>query len=174
MPSVSHARPKASRTWRLRRATQPPAHCLLQFQEHDDGENSAGSWCKRAFGGAISSLLVQRGWQVHGLARRPVSQAGVVPVAADLQDAAATTVALKGVNPDAVFITTWLRQDSEKENIRVNSTMVRNLLEGVLRAHLHPARRSCDWPQALPRTIRILRSGRASATSSVGAGCGAG
>jgi hypothetical protein len=52
--------------------------------------------------------------------------------------------------------------------------MVRNLLEGVLRAHLHPARRSCDWPQALPRTIRILRSGRASATSSVGAGCGAG
>ncbi|SFD06736.1 hypothetical protein SAMN04488059_11971 [Devosia psychrophila] len=55
-------------------------------------------------------------------------------MAADLQDAAATTVALKGVNPDAVFITTWLRQDSEKENIRVNSTMVRNLLEGVLRA----------------------------------------
>ncbi|MDB5613091.1 MAG: NAD-dependent dehydratase, partial [Devosia sp.] len=84
-------------------------------------------------GGAISSLLVQQGWQVHGLARRPVSQDGVAPVVADLQDAAVTTAALTGISPDAVFITTWLRQDSEQENIRVNSTMVRNLLDGLAR-----------------------------------------
>ena len=39
-----------------------------------------------------------------------------------------------GVDPDAVFITTWLRQDSEAENIRVNAAMVRNLLDGLRRA----------------------------------------
>jgi nucleoside-diphosphate-sugar epimerase len=55
----------------------------------------------------------------------------VRPVAADLQDATAAATALRGVRPDAVFITTWLRQDSEAENIRVNSAMVRNLLDAL-------------------------------------------
>jgi nucleoside-diphosphate-sugar epimerase len=82
-------------------------------------------------GSATADLLVAQGWTVHGLARRPVEQAGVAPVAADLTDAAATAQALQDVNPDAVFITTWLRQDSEAENIRVNSAMVRNLLDGL-------------------------------------------
>jgi len=82
-------------------------------------------------GSATAELLTGQGWTVHGLARRPAAQAGVLPVAADLQDAAATAEALQGVNPDAVFITTWLRQDSEAENIRVNSAMVRNLLNGL-------------------------------------------
>lgn len=82
-------------------------------------------------GSATAALLVDRGWRVHGLARRPVEQAGVVPVAADLQDADATASALADVDPDAVFITTWLRQGSEAENIRVNAAMVRNLLEGL-------------------------------------------
>jgi nucleoside-diphosphate-sugar epimerase len=84
-------------------------------------------------GSATAALLVEQGWTVHGLARRPVEQAGVLPVAADLQDAAATAAALTDVRPDAVFITTWLRQDSEAENIRVNSAMVRNLLDGLPR-----------------------------------------
>ncbi|ALN71832.1 SDR family oxidoreductase [Aureimonas sp. AU20] len=82
-------------------------------------------------GSATAALLLEKGWTVHGLARRPVEQAGVLPVAADLQDAAATAVALKDLKPDAVFITTWLRQDTEAENIRVNSAMVRNLLDGL-------------------------------------------
>ncbi|UYY76601.1 SDR family oxidoreductase [Sphingomonas sp. R1] len=82
-------------------------------------------------GSATAALLVAEGWTVHGLARRPVDQPGVSPIAADLTDAAATAQALAGVNPDAVFITTWLRQDSEAENIRVNSAMVRNLLDGL-------------------------------------------
>ena len=80
-------------------------------------------------GSATATLLVEQGWTVHGLARRPTAQADVQPVAADLQDANATTAALRGLNPDAVFITTWARQDSEAENIRVNSAMVRNLLD---------------------------------------------
>jgi nucleoside-diphosphate-sugar epimerase len=82
-------------------------------------------------GSATAELLVEQGWTVHGLARRPTRQAGVLPVAADLQDASATAAALRDVRPDAVFITTWLRQDSEAENIRVNSGMVRNLLDGL-------------------------------------------
>lgn len=82
-------------------------------------------------GSATTAMLRENGWRVHGLARRPAEQAGVEPVAADLQDAEATAAALKELKPDAVFITTWLRQDSEAENIRVNAAMVRNLLDGL-------------------------------------------
>ncbi|WP_338663401.1 SDR family oxidoreductase [Pararoseomonas sp. SCSIO 73927] len=86
-------------------------------------------------GSATAALLLEEGWTVHGLARRPGRQAGgtsgILPVAADLQDAKATAAALAGLRPDAVFITTWLRQDSEAENIRVNAAMVRNLLDGL-------------------------------------------
>jgi nucleoside-diphosphate-sugar epimerase len=82
-------------------------------------------------GSATASLLVDKGWAVQGLTRRPTVQPGVMAIAADLRDRAETTEALSGVSPDAVFITTWAREDSEAENIRVNSTMVRNLLDGL-------------------------------------------
>jgi nucleoside-diphosphate-sugar epimerase len=82
-------------------------------------------------GSATAALLVEQGWSVLGLARNPRPQPGVTPVAADLRDAAATAAALADVRPDAVFITTWLRQDSEAENIRVNSAMVRHLLDAL-------------------------------------------
>ena len=82
-------------------------------------------------GSATAALLVEQGWTVHGLARRPGGQPGVRPVIADLQDATATAAALADLHPDAVFVTTWLRQDSEAENIRVNAAMVRNLLDGL-------------------------------------------
>jgi hypothetical protein len=55
----------------------------------------------------------------------------VRPVAADLLAAAATTAALQNLRPEAIFITIWLRQDSEAANIRVNSAMVRNLLDAI-------------------------------------------
>jgi nucleoside-diphosphate-sugar epimerase len=82
-------------------------------------------------GSATAALLLEKGWTVHGLSRRATAQTGVQPVIADLRQAAPTAEALKAVNPDAVFITTWLRQDSEAENIAVNSAMVRNLLDGL-------------------------------------------
>ncbi|WP_112382026.1 SDR family oxidoreductase [Sphingomonas carotinifaciens] len=82
-------------------------------------------------GSAAAALLAEQGWTVHGLARRPVAQDGVRPVVADLHDAANTRAALADIAPDAVFITTWARQDSEAENIRVNAVMVRNLLNGL-------------------------------------------
>lgn len=82
-------------------------------------------------GQAIATLLHAQGWRVLGLARNSLPLPGVEPIAADLTDAAATTAALAGQRPDAVFITTWLRRATEKENIAVNAAMVRNLLRAV-------------------------------------------
>ena len=83
-------------------------------------------------GSATAALLVQEGWTVLGLARRPVAQPSVIPIAADLNDAAGLAASLSGVTPDAVFIATWSRQENEAENIRVNGAMLRNLF-GALR-----------------------------------------
>ncbi|SDW41315.1 SDR family oxidoreductase [Roseicitreum antarcticum] len=82
-------------------------------------------------GSAIATRLVEEGWTVLGLARTPQDQVGVTPVAADLLDPASLAQALEGLKPTHVFLTTWLRQDTEAENIRVNGAMVRNLLEAV-------------------------------------------
>ena len=82
-------------------------------------------------GSATAALLGAEGWTVHGLARRPTSQPGVQPVAADLQDAAGTAAALAGLRADAVFITSWLRLYRVADNIRVNGAMVRHLLDGL-------------------------------------------
>lgn len=82
-------------------------------------------------GGALSAQLAADGWSVLGLSRRPTGQTGVVPVVADLHDPVATHAALADVRPDAVFFTTWARQDTEAENIRVNAAMVRTVLDAV-------------------------------------------
>ena len=82
-------------------------------------------------GSAAAAELVAEGWNVLGLARRPVAQAGVVPVSADLHDEEATRAALREARPDAVFFATWSRQATEVENIRVNSAMVRAVLDAV-------------------------------------------
>ncbi len=82
-------------------------------------------------GRAATELLLNQGWTVVGLARRPTGQPGVTPVVADLQNAAQTSAALADLRPDAVFIATWSRQATEAGNIRVNSAMVRNLLSAL-------------------------------------------
>lgn len=81
----------------------------------------------------LASHLLQEGWQLFGLARRPAASVGVQPIAADLMNPASIETALEGVTPAHVFITTWMRQPTEAENIRVNGTMVRNLLDAVSR-----------------------------------------
>jgi nucleoside-diphosphate-sugar epimerase len=55
----------------------------------------------------------------------------VRPVAVDLLDPAGLDRALADERPDAVFITTWMRQPTEADNIRVNAAMVRNLLDAL-------------------------------------------
>jgi nucleoside-diphosphate-sugar epimerase len=82
-------------------------------------------------GSATAQLLVDKGWQVAGLARRPAVHAGITPIAADLLDDHSTRRALAGVAPSHVYITTWSRQASEAENIRVNAAMVRHVLDAV-------------------------------------------
>ena len=82
-------------------------------------------------GNNLARHLLDTGWTVHGLARRPPGDvAGLHPIAADLTDPASLTD-LPAVRPSHVFVTTWARQATEAENIRVNGAMVRNLLEAV-------------------------------------------
>lgn len=82
-------------------------------------------------GTALSRLLANEGWAVAGLARRPDAEAGSTPISADLLDPDALAKALEEISPTHVFLTTWARQASEAENIRVNAQMIRNVLEAV-------------------------------------------
>ncbi len=82
-------------------------------------------------GQAIAEQLVGEGWTVLGLSRNPQPQAGVTHVAADLLDPASVAAALDGLAPTHVFLTTWLRQPTEAENIRINALMLRNLFDGL-------------------------------------------
>ena len=83
-------------------------------------------------GNNLAQHLVSEGWEVAGLARRPPADLpGITPVAADLLDPASLASALTDLHPSHVFITTWLRQETEAENIRVNGAMVRNLLDAL-------------------------------------------
>jgi nucleoside-diphosphate-sugar epimerase len=83
-------------------------------------------------GNNLAQQLLANGWEVHGLARRPSDSIdGVNFIAADLLDATALRSAVAHLKPTNLFITTWLRQPTEAENIRINSAMVRNLLDAV-------------------------------------------
>ena len=83
-------------------------------------------------GSNLARTLVAAGWQVDGLARRATyTPEGVRPLSADLLDPTSLSEALHGSQPTHVFLTTWLRQPTEAENIRINGTMVRNLLTAV-------------------------------------------
>lgn len=83
-------------------------------------------------GNALAEKLLEEGWEVSGLSRgRGAVLAGCTSLTADLTDAAAVNDALKGVQPDAVFFSVWARQENEKENIRVNGGMVKNVIEAL-------------------------------------------
>jgi len=83
-------------------------------------------------GNNLARHLRQRGWDVLGLARRPPTDIdGLTPIAADLLDPASLRAALQGAWPTHVFLSTWLRQATEAENIRVNGAMVRNVLDAL-------------------------------------------
>lgn len=83
-------------------------------------------------GRALAEKLLEEGWEVTGLSRgRGEVLAGCNSLTADLTDAAAVNEALKSVKPDAVFFSVWARQENEKENIRVNGGMVKNVIEAL-------------------------------------------
>jgi nucleoside-diphosphate-sugar epimerase len=79
-------------------------------------------------GSNLAEKLLSKGWTTYGLARNPNMEiAGLKPVSADLLDADSLGTALAGIAPTHVYITSWMRNETEAENIRVNSLMVRNL-----------------------------------------------
>ncbi|MBT1606834.1 MULTISPECIES: SDR family oxidoreductase [Curtobacterium] len=87
-------------------------------------------------GSALVRHLLDLGWDVTALSRRPLAEQGVRTVAADLRDPESLTAALADEHPTHVFFTAWQRQDTEAENIRVNGGMVRDLLAALSHAPL--------------------------------------
>ncbi len=83
-------------------------------------------------GGNLAERLISKGFTTYGLARHPRTELkGLIPIAADLLDTDSLNKALAGVAPTHVFITTWMRNETEAENIRVNGSMVRNVLNAL-------------------------------------------
>lgn len=83
-------------------------------------------------GSNLAHELIAQGWQTFGLARNPnLAIADLQPVAADLLSPESLQTALAAISPTHVFFTSWMRNETEAENIRVNATMVRNLLDAL-------------------------------------------
>jgi len=82
-------------------------------------------------GTAMADLLLAEGWRVAALSRTPTARPDVVPVAANLMDAASVNAALADLRPDLLVFATWSRQATEAENIRVNAAMVRHVLDAA-------------------------------------------
>jgi len=83
-------------------------------------------------GRGVSHELLAHGAKVYGLSRKPEGLvAGVTHVAADLTDAKGVKKAVADLKPTHVYLTTWSRQASEKENIEVNAGAVRTLLSAL-------------------------------------------
>jgi nucleoside-diphosphate-sugar epimerase len=81
-------------------------------------------------GSNLAEKIISEGWETYGLARTPNTEIkDLKPVQADLLDIDSLKKALAAIKPTHVYITTWMRNDTEAENIRVNSLMVRNLLD---------------------------------------------
>jgi len=83
-------------------------------------------------GSNLAEKLISKGWTTYGLARTPKRDIeNLQPVAADLMDLENLKAALADISPTHVFLTSWMRTETEAENIRVNGLMVRNVLEAL-------------------------------------------
>lgn len=83
-------------------------------------------------GSNLASELVSQTWETYGLARNiDELPTGVQGIRADLFDLDNLREVLKDTAPTHVFINTWVRRDTEAENVRDNGKMVRNLLAAL-------------------------------------------
>jgi nucleoside-diphosphate-sugar epimerase len=83
-------------------------------------------------GGNLARRLLDDGWEVLGLSRRPRElDERITPLSADLEDADAVAAAVRGTAPTHVFFTTWSRRATESENCEVNGRMLQHLLDAV-------------------------------------------
>ncbi|QQQ28686.1 SDR family oxidoreductase [Chryseobacterium indoltheticum] len=80
-------------------------------------------------GSNLAQELISQGWTTYGISRNiNTNIEGLIPVKADLLDVQSLETALENISPTHIFFTTWMRNDTEEENIRVNSALIRNLL----------------------------------------------
>lgn len=80
----------------------------------------------------LAMRLAAEGWVVYGLARHPrQDMAPIIPIAADLLDIESLKKALLNIKPTHVFFCSWLRQETETENRRVNSAMLRHVFAAL-------------------------------------------
>jgi len=79
----------------------------------------------------LAKRLIGNGWDVVGLSRGKQVVEGVRGLAADLRDAVAVKAQLRGVDVTDVFISAWVRHDTEAENVRVNGGIVENVFAGL-------------------------------------------
>jgi len=84
-------------------------------------------------GSTLAKKLIDQGWETYGLARNPekANIKGLHTIAADLLDYENLAKALADIKPTHVYIATWMRKDTEAENIEVNGKMVKNLLKAL-------------------------------------------
>lgn len=83
-------------------------------------------------GSNLAEKLISNGWTTYGLSRNPNTEIkNLRTVMADLMNPESLKDALAEILPTHVFITTWMRNQTEAENIRVNSALVRNLLDAL-------------------------------------------
>ena len=87
-------------------------------------------------GSNLAEELITQGWETYGLARNPTSLVeGVLPVSADLSDKDSLRSALQEIYPTHVFINTWVRRETEAENVRDNKLMIQNVLAVLAEQH---------------------------------------
>ncbi len=79
----------------------------------------------------LAKRLVEHKWPVLGLSRGRQAVEGVEGLAADLRDREAVVEALRGKNVTHVFLTAWIRHETEAENVRVNGQIVENVFAGL-------------------------------------------
>ena len=108
-------------------------------------------------GSNLAEHLIAKGWEVYGIARNPPSGvSGVRPIAADFLNPEGLRSALADINPTHVFLTSWVRRNTEEENIAANGALVRNVLTAFDRSRPE-ARRPGHRPQALSGAVRDVR-----------------
>lgn len=73
------------------------------------------------------------GWEIHGLSRRPSTATSYMTShKVDLLDREATLAALADLAPTHIYYCTWTLGANEDENIRLNTDMLRTVLDAVL------------------------------------------
>jgi nucleoside-diphosphate-sugar epimerase len=77
-------------------------------------------------------LLAEGDWEIYGISRRaPAGQSLIRTLSVDILDRDATLAALADIDPSHVYFCTWTRGVNEDENIRLNGSMLRNVLDAL-------------------------------------------